>query len=104
MTNLLLFAEVTITLTTNWTPVGTWNPVTGPSVTVEQGTLQTNAWAFSPWSSALTAPALVGTCSGPVIGKRRITNAPPVMTNSIQWYQWSHTNWAVPPMLYITNR
>ncbi len=98
MTNIL--AAIFITVSTNWTPTGTFTPIEGPAVDVQEGRLATNTTAIVEWRGQ-RHELLLETVLGPKVGERRLPKpAPPV--------RWA-TNWTIPVVLtnygtaWITN-
>ena len=90
MTNIL--ATVTLTLSTNWTPIAEWVPLpagtTNPVQIVERGNYVTNLQAVFHWHK-LTTSTNEWQIAGPVCAERRVPKPPPEISFTIHprlWY------------------
>ena len=85
MTNII--AAVIITISTNWTTIGTFTPYSSwRNETVEQGRSMTNTTAILEWKGQRREMVLESQ-EGPIIGERRVPV--PTITNIVV----GPTNW-----------
>lgn len=69
MTNVV--AAIIVTLSTNWTGIGTFTPNVGQPSRVEEGRIATNTIAIIEWKNRRSEIVLEST-DGPVIGERKV--------------------------------
>jgi hypothetical protein len=69
MTNLL--AAVIVTISTNWTSIGTFISLSGAMEDVQQGQRVTNTTAILEWRGS-RREFVLETATGPAVGERRV--------------------------------
>lgn len=90
MTNII--AAIIITISTNWTSIGTFTPNNSYGTeNVLQGRIVTNTTAIMQWRGVEHRYVLQSD-EGPVVGERREPKT-----------HWWTTNWVIPGNIYITN-
>lgn len=98
MTNTI--AAIIVTIGTNWTTVGTFYPISGPSQDVQQGRIVTNTTAIVEWKGNRTEFVLEYQ-DGPICGERKL----PAKSNWINGTNGTIQNYLIPNQgfLIVTN-
>jgi hypothetical protein len=95
MTNIL--ATITFAVVTNWTTIGTYTPINGQVMQVQQGNIRTNTEMMWMWKGR-TNYVCIDVEDGPAIGERRIPSP------AVNWYQQPNIIVSNIPMTYWSNQ